>query len=77
MPTKKKRLNVTLPKQVAIYLQKIAVRDEVSESQKALELIQKALEIEEDEYFSALAESRDTPDATFISHKEAWKHLRK
>ena len=77
MPTKKKRLNLTLPKRVAVYLQKISLRDEMSQSQKALELIEAAMQIAEEEYFSIVAEERDTPDAKFVSHEEAWKHFQK
>jgi len=73
MPTKKKRINVTLPKKLYVFLCGLAVRDEVPTATKAAELIEKAMEIEEDEYFSRLAEERDTPDAKFISHEEAWK----
>ena len=76
MPTKKKRLNLTLPKNVALYLQKIAIRDEVSQSQKAVELIKEALEIEEDEYFSALAEKRDRPGAKFVSFEDVLKKFK-
>ncbi len=72
MSTSKKRINVTLPKETVIFLQHIAVRDEVPPATKAAQLIERALEIEEDEYFSKLAEQRDTPDATFFSHEEFW-----
>ncbi len=73
MATKKKRINVSLPKKLYVFLQGIALRDEMPTATKAAELIGKALEIEEDEYFSKLAEERDTPDAEFVSHEEAWK----
>lgn len=73
MPTKKKRLNIILPKKTAVFLQRIALRDEVSQAEKVVEYVEKMLEIEEGESFSPLAESRDTPDAKFVSHEEAWK----
>jgi len=72
MPTSKKRLNITLPKHLAIFLQQISLRDDVPQATKAIELIEKALEIEEDRYFSHRAEQRDTANATFVSHEEAW-----
>ncbi|MBI1813010.1 hypothetical protein HY285_03015 [Candidatus Peregrinibacteria bacterium] len=53
-------------------MEKISLRDEVSQSSKALELIERALEMEEDEYFSKIAEARDKPNAKFLSHEEAW-----
>ncbi len=73
MPTKKKRLNIILPRKTAIYLQKIALRDEVSQSQKVVEFIDTMLEIEDVEYASPLAEARDTPDAEFVSLEEIKK----
>ncbi len=75
MPTKKKRLNLTLPKHVAVYLQKISLRDEVSQSQKAVELIEEALELAEDEYFAAIAAERIAKGGKYISHEEFWKKV--
>ena len=75
MPTKKKRLNLSLPKNLAIYLEKIALRDEVSQSQKAVELIEAALEIAEDDYFAKIAEERIRKDGKYISHEEFWKKV--
>ena len=75
MPTKKKRLNITLPKNVAEYLQKIALRDEVSQSQKAVELIEDALELAEDEYFANIAATRIQKGGKYISHEEFWKKV--
>lgn len=75
MPTAKKRLNVTLPKSMAIFVQKIALRDDVPQATKIVQLLEKALEIEEDEYLCMIAESRDTKGAGTISHKEFWSKL--
>lgn len=75
MATKKKRINVSLPRKLYVFLMNIAQRDEMPTATKAAELIAKALDIEEDEYFSRVAEERDTPDAKFISHKEFWKQV--
>jgi hypothetical protein len=75
MPTKKRRLNITLPKNLAIFIAKIALRDEMPQATKAVQLLEKALEIEEDEYFSQLADERDTHNAKFISHDEFWKQV--
>jgi predicted DNA-binding protein len=74
MPTSKKRLNITLPKDIAIFLEKISIRDEVPQATKVVELIEKALELEEDEYFSRIADQRATDnDADYISAEEFWK----
>jgi predicted DNA-binding protein len=75
MPTSKKRLNITLPKDTAIFLKKIAIRDDVPQATKATELLEYALELVEDEYFNALAEKRDTPNAKFLSHDAFWSKV--
>ena len=75
MPTKKKRLNITLPKHIAVYLMKIALRDEVSQSKKAVELMEEALELAEDEYFVKVAEERRKNSKGYIPHEEFWKKV--
>ena len=52
---------------------RLARRDEVPEATKAAELIERALEIEEDEVWDAIARSRDKRRATFVTHARAWK----
>ncbi len=73
MPTLKKRLNITLSKEMALFLQKVSVRDGVPQATKASELLEKVMEIEEDEYFSTVADTRakDTKAGT-MSHDEFW-----
>ena len=73
MPTSKKRINITLSNDIALFLKKIALRDDVPEATKAVELLKRALEIEEDEYFSAVADKRaaDTT-AGSLSHEDFW-----
>ena len=75
MPTKKKRLNVTLKKDTAFYLKKMAVRDEVPESTKAAQLIEIAMELEEDLYWSKIADDRLKKTKKWISHEEFWSKL--
>ncbi len=76
MPTSKKRLNITLSKDTALFLKKIALRDDVPEATKAAELLEKAMEIEEDEYFSAIADRRIADKhAGWVSHKEFWSKV--
>ncbi len=73
MPTSKKRINITLSKDTALFLQKIALRDNVPEATKASELLEKAMEMEEDEYFSAIADARAADKkTTWLSHDEFW-----
>ncbi len=71
MATTKRRVNVSLPKQTDTALKKLAMRDDVPEATKALELIQIALEIEEDEILDSLAGAR-SGKGTFASHDDAW-----
>jgi hypothetical protein len=72
MPTQKKRLNLSLPHDMERALTLLARRDKVPQATKALHLVQLALEIEEDDVWNAIAEQRDTPGATLLSHEQAW-----
>lgn len=73
MPTTKSRLNISLSDEMKIALKKLATRDRVPEATKAVRLIETALEIEEDLIWNGLAAKRDTKNARFFSHKQAWK----
>lgn len=75
MPTHKKRINVTLPNHLAVFLQEIAIRDDMPQATKAAELLEHALELEEDAYFSIVAEKRDHPNARFIPHDKFWSKV--
>jgi predicted DNA-binding protein len=75
MPTSKKRLNVTLDKDTALFLRNIALRDDVPQATKAAELIEKALELEEDEYFAKVAMQREKKNGKYISHEEFWSKV--
>jgi hypothetical protein len=72
MATTKRRVNISLPAHTDIALKKLAKRDDVPDATKALELINLALEIEEDELLESIAAKRDTEDAVYVSHEEAW-----
>lgn len=72
MATTKRRVNVSLPKHVDSALHRLAKRDDVPEATKALELIQIAIEIEEDEVLDTIASSRDTKGTAFVGHDKAW-----
>lgn len=72
MPTTKTRINITLPKTVESALNKIAKRDDVPVATKAKELLQFAIEIEEDQIWNKVASSRDRKNSKFISHNQAW-----
>ena len=72
MPTTKKRTNLCLPNDIDEALVFLAERDDVPKATKALQLIKIAIAVEEDEVWDSLATKRDTKDAKFISHKDAW-----
>ena len=72
MPTTKTRLNITLPKTMEIVLNKIAKRDDMPMATKAQELLQFALEMEEDQIWDKVATARDKKNAKFITHDQAW-----
>lgn len=72
MATSKRRINISLPKDVEKVLKLLAKRDDVPEATKAIHLIKLAIEIEEDRIWNKIAEERDTDDAEFVSHEKAW-----
>ena len=51
---------------------KLAKRDQVPMATKAIELLQLAIELEEDQVWNLIASRRDTRDAKFLTHKKAW-----
>ncbi len=75
MPTKKKRINITLPNYVALFLKKISLRDDVPQATKAAELLERAMELEEDAFFSQIALKRDKKNARFLSHDAFWSKV--
>ena len=73
MPTIKNRINLTVPRDLSLVLSRLAVRDDRSVSSKTLELIERALELEEDIVLQKVAENRDRKGVKYISHKSAWR----
>ena len=69
----KKRINISVSEEVNRELVKLAERDQVPVASKALELIRKAIQIEEDEVLDWLAQQRDIKGAKYLSHEQAWK----
>ena len=72
MPTQKRRLNISLPQDIDRALVTIAQRDNVPQATKAIELLEHALEIEEDVIWDSIAKKRDTKKTKFLSHSNAW-----
>ena len=73
MPTIKQRINLTVPRDLGHTLRRLAVRDDRSVSSKALELIEQALEIEEDAVLQRVASERDKKGTKYLFHKSAWR----
>ncbi|OGI62819.1 hypothetical protein A2643_03885 [Candidatus Nomurabacteria bacterium RIFCSPHIGHO2_01_FULL_39_220] len=72
MATIKKRVNISLSPSLNIMLSRIAKRDNMPQATKAVYLLGIALEIEEDMVLDKIASGRDTKNARFLSHKQAW-----
>ncbi|MEI8230625.1 MAG: hypothetical protein WCG83_05850 [Candidatus Peregrinibacteria bacterium] len=75
MPTKKRRLNITLNKDTALYLKQISIRDDIPEATKAAEMVEMAMAFEEDAFFSKRAEAIDKKTKRWISHEKFWSNL--
>jgi len=74
MATLKNRINISLSKDVDRALAALAKRDQMPRATKAVELLNLALELEEDAYLGAVASEREkTSRALFLSHEEVWK----
>ncbi|OGI60788.1 hypothetical protein A2814_00115 [Candidatus Nomurabacteria bacterium RIFCSPHIGHO2_01_FULL_38_19] len=72
MATTKKRINISLSSDLDTMLSRIARRDNVPQATKAVYLLGLALEIEEDIVLDKIASERDTKNARFLNHKQAW-----
>ncbi len=72
MPTAKKRINLTVEDNIFESLNKIAKREKTSVSSISHILIEKALELQEDFYFSRIGEKRLLKSSKRLSHDEVW-----
>lgn len=74
MPTHKNRINITVPDDIDRAVQKLAERDHTSLSAKTLELIRRALEIEEDAALLGIASERDrgAKQTEYLAHDQVW-----
>ncbi|MBI2053372.1 MAG: hypothetical protein HYT41_01335 [Candidatus Sungbacteria bacterium] len=68
----KTRINISVSHDVKRALARLAKRDEVPEATKAAELLLRALELDEDDVWDAVARTRDRKGARFVSHDRAW-----
>lgn len=73
MATAKTRINISVSKSTRDILRALAKRDELPVASKAVDLIEQALEIEEDRYFAAIAEQRlKEHKGRWLTHEEVW-----
>lgn len=72
MPTTKKRINVSVSKEVDSALLKLAKRDQMPQATKAEEMIRLGIELEEDILLERLASERYRTSKKLLSHKEIW-----
>lgn len=73
MATAKKRINISVNDVEQKLISELALRDKVPTATKASELINRALELEEDIALDQLAQSRDQKDTKYHSHNSVWK----
>ena len=74
MPTKNPRLNVVLNKRTEELIDILSKKRDISKSALAKELIEKAIELEEDLYLDEIAETRNkTLKSNLSSEEEFWK----
>ena len=73
MPSTKKRINLTVDDKTYAVLQTLSGKTQQKISTVSLNLIQQALELQEDIYFSKLADERLSQKQKRASHDKAWK----
>lgn len=73
MPTSKQRINLSVPAVVNVALKRLATREETTVASKALSLIVRGLELEEDIVLQNIAERRDRQGTRFVPHAAAWR----
>lgn len=73
MTTLKKRINISVSDAVEQAVALLAKRDDVPQATKVTELLELALELEEDSYFASVVKTRLAEKVTqWKSHSEAW-----
>lgn len=72
MPTAKKRINLTVEDDVFESLNKLAKKEHTSVASISHILLEKALELREDIYFSKVSEERISKKFKRVSHEDIW-----
>jgi hypothetical protein len=72
MPTAKKRINLTVEDDLFENLKSLAKKEKSSIASLSHALLERALELREDMYFSKVGEDRLNQKRKRISHKDIW-----
>lgn len=72
MPTAKKRINITVDDRTYQALERLSHARDQSVAGVSLNLIEEALEYQEDLHFSRIADERLSRKQKRVSHDEAW-----
>lgn len=74
MPTSKERINITVDHDMYAMLGLMASKKHLALAAYTRDLVEKALELEEDRYFSAIADERLSKHSSkpSIAHEAAW-----
>ena len=72
MPTAKKRINLTLDDELYSALNRLSKSKKETLSGTSLKLIERALELEEDLYYSRISDQRLASGEKRIPHKKVW-----
>ena len=72
MPTAKKRINITVDREVYEALERLAAERNQPVAGVSLSLIEQALEYQEDVYFSRVADERLNQKQKRVPHSKAW-----
>jgi hypothetical protein len=72
VPTAKKRINLTVGDDLFLDLKHLAEKENTSVASVSHALLERALELKEDHYFSKVGEDRLAKKSKRISHKDIW-----
>lgn len=76
MPTAKNRINMAVPGEIYELIELRAQRDNKSLASTAVELLDLALEVEEDAYWNKICDELDAiPNKKYLSEEEFWKKV--
>lgn len=77
MATNKTRINISVSKRMRDDLHALAKRDQKPVASKVVDLVEQALELEEDIFLSRIAEERlKNHKGRWLSHEEVWRKIK-